>query len=198
MYALVDDLPLTLGHLVGCRFLYPTDIELALMVWHILSGLCYLNQLGFEHQSLSCQNILWGLDGVVKIASLESCVASSSSQRQRQHVKSLGSIIMELMQKYVKDDGIIGVDDLSRWPVESHAFGFLSAISATNSIESLKTVRGSSVIWIRSEMRLKLLGFIMKKYHHSLGELVLLARSVLLSAKIFYSYEKQRLFVLSN
>ncbi|KAJ5643586.1 uncharacterized protein N7484_006093 [Penicillium longicatenatum] len=171
MYALVDDLPLTLGHLVGCRFLYPTETELALMIWQILNGLCYLSQLGFEHQSLSCQNILWGLDGVIKIASLESCVKSSSSQRQSQHVKTLGSITMELMQKYVKDDGIIGVDDLKRWPVESHAFGFLSAISATNSIESLKT------------------DSFMKVYRHSLGELVLLARTVLLSAKIFYSYE---------
>ncbi|KAJ5672863.1 hypothetical protein N7507_001990 [Penicillium longicatenatum] len=147
MYALIDDLPLTLGHLVRCRFLYPTETELALM-------------LGFEHQSLLCQNILWGLDGVIKIGG------------QSQHVKTLGSITMELMQKYVKDDGIIGVDDLKRWLVESHAFGFLSAISATNSIESLKT------------------DSFMKDYRHSLGELVLLARTVLLSAKIFYSYER--------
>lgn len=33
MYALVDDLPLTLEQLVGCRSLYPTETELASMVW---------------------------------------------------------------------------------------------------------------------------------------------------------------------
>lgn len=47
---------------------------------------------------------------------------------------------MELMQKYVKDDGMVGIDDVSRWPVDSDAFAFLSAISATESIESLKQV----------------------------------------------------------
>lgn len=47
---------------------------------------------------------------------------------------------MELMQKYVKDDGMVGVDDVDRWPVDSDAFGFLSAISTTESIETLKQV----------------------------------------------------------
>ncbi|KAJ5489181.1 hypothetical protein N7539_004071 [Penicillium diatomitis] len=67
MYALVNDLPLTLEQLVGCRSLYPTETELASMVWQILSGLCYLNDTGLEHQSLTCRNILLGLDGVTKI-----------------------------------------------------------------------------------------------------------------------------------
>lgn len=35
MYALVDDLPLTLEHLIGCRSLYPTEAELASMVWQV-------------------------------------------------------------------------------------------------------------------------------------------------------------------
>lgn len=47
---------------------------------------------------------------------------------------------MALMQKYEKDAGIIGVDDLSRWPVDSDAVGFLSAVS-TGSIESLRKVQ---------------------------------------------------------
>jgi hypothetical protein len=33
----------------------------------ILNGLCYLNDTGLEHQSLTCRNILLGLDGVIKI-----------------------------------------------------------------------------------------------------------------------------------
>lgn len=83
IYALVHDLPLTLEQLVGCRSLYPTETELASMVWQvrssshfnypelmvvqILNGLCYLNDTGLEHQFLTCRSILLGLDGIVKI-----------------------------------------------------------------------------------------------------------------------------------
>ena len=35
MFALVDDLPLTFEHLVGCRTLYPTDSELASLLWQV-------------------------------------------------------------------------------------------------------------------------------------------------------------------
>jgi hypothetical protein len=46
---------------------------------------------------------------------------------------------MQLMQKCEKEEGVVGIDDLDRWPVDSDAFGFLSAIS-TNSITSLQKV----------------------------------------------------------
>lgn len=52
---------------------------------------------------------------------------------------------MELMQKYIKDNEMVGVDDLDRWPVDSAAFGFLSAISAATSIEALKEVNGPPI-----------------------------------------------------
>jgi hypothetical protein len=46
---------------------------------------------------------------------------------------------MELMQKYVKEDGAIGVDNLHRWPSNSDALGFLSATtSAASAAELLK------------------------------------------------------------
>lgn len=35
MYALVNDLQLTLEQLVGCRSLYPTEAELASMTWQV-------------------------------------------------------------------------------------------------------------------------------------------------------------------
>lgn len=35
MYTLVDDLPLTLEQLVGCRSLYPTETELASILWQV-------------------------------------------------------------------------------------------------------------------------------------------------------------------
>ncbi|KAJ6018497.1 hypothetical protein N7522_001961 [Penicillium canescens] len=172
MYALVNDLQLTLEQLVGCRSLYPTEAELASIIWQILNGLCYLNETGLEHQSLRCRNILLDLDGVIKIASLEMCVECQPGQAQNVYIKTLASLTMEVMQKYVKDDGMVGVDDVDRWPVDSDAFGFLSALSTAKSIESLKKQP-----LVREKGRL-------------VGELMLLARSILVSARMFYSYER--------
>jgi hypothetical protein len=47
---------------------------------------------------------------------------------------------MELMQKYVKDDGAISVDNLHRWPSNSDALGFLSATTSTASAAELLKV----------------------------------------------------------
>lgn len=47
---------------------------------------------------------------------------------------------MELMQKYVKEDGAIGIDDLYRWPSESEAVEFLSATTSSTSAEELLKV----------------------------------------------------------
>lgn len=68
------------------------------------------------------------------------CVERPPGQAQNVYIKTLASITMEIMQKYVKDDGMVGVDDVDRWPVDSDAFGFLSALSTAQSIESLKEV----------------------------------------------------------
>jgi hypothetical protein len=48
--------------------------------------------------------------------------------------------MMQLMQSYEMDDGVIGVDDLGRWPPDSEAFGFLEAISSARSVEALMKV----------------------------------------------------------
>ena len=53
--------------------------------------------------------------------------------------------MMELMQTYDKNDGVIGVDDLDHWPVDSDAFGFLSTVSSTVSIDVLEQVSQFSV-----------------------------------------------------
>ncbi|KAJ6114206.1 hypothetical protein N7512_007651 [Penicillium capsulatum] len=140
---------------------------------YVLSGLCYLSDTGLEHQSLICRNILLGLDGVIKIASLEMCVECPPGQAQKVYIKKLASITMEVMQKYVKDDGMVGVDDVERWPVDSDAFEFLSTLSTTESIESLKEQP------------------LVRKKGRLVGQLVLLARSVLVSARMFYSYEQE-------
>lgn len=53
--------------------------------------------------------------------------------------------MMELMQTYDKNDGLVGVDDLDRWPVDSDAFGFLSTVPSTVSVEALEQASQFSV-----------------------------------------------------
>lgn len=44
---------------------------------------------------------------------------------------------MELLQKYVKSDGKVGIDNLDRWPSDSLAVGFLSTTTSADSLELL-------------------------------------------------------------
>lgn len=53
---------------------------------------------------------------------------------------------MQLMQKCEKEEGVVGIVDLDRWPVDSDAFGFLSATVSTNSIASLQKVSQSNSV----------------------------------------------------
>lgn len=48
--------------------------------------------------------------------------------------------MMELMQKYVKDDGAIGIDNLDRWRTRPAAVEFLSATTSAGSFEELQSV----------------------------------------------------------
>jgi serine/threonine protein kinase len=66
MYALSDDLPLTLEHLVACDK-YLSEIQLASILTQVLEGLSYLVAEGFEHRSLKSSSILLGFDGAIKI-----------------------------------------------------------------------------------------------------------------------------------
>ena len=59
-------------------------------------------------------------------------------------MKALSVITMKLMQKYVKEGGAIGVDDLRRWHSSSDAVGFLSATTSATSAAELLKVRYSS------------------------------------------------------
>lgn len=56
-------------------------------------------------------------------------------------MNALATIAMELMQNYDKDDGLRGIDDVNRWPVESWPFKFLEATTIAVSVEQLKHVR---------------------------------------------------------
>lgn len=48
--------------------------------------------------------------------------------------------MMELMQKYVKDDGAVGINNLNRWRNRSAAIEFLSATTSAGSFDELKKV----------------------------------------------------------
>ncbi|OJD10685.1 hypothetical protein AJ78_08377 [Emergomyces pasteurianus Ep9510] len=102
-------------------------------------------------------------------AGLEFCVERLSNQTQIESIKALATITMELMQKYDKDDGVIGVDDLNRWSVDSASFEFLSAIFSTMFIKILKQ------------------HLLVLKQRSFLSVLVDLARLALISACTFYS-----------
>lgn len=48
---------------------------------------------------------------------------------------------MELMQGYTKEDGAVGIDDLSRWPSDSRSIDFLSMTTSATEISQLFDVR---------------------------------------------------------
>jgi hypothetical protein len=43
-------------------------------------------------------------------------------------------------------DGIIGVDNIDRWPLDSEAFGFLEATSSAQSVDVLIKASGFLVV----------------------------------------------------
>lgn len=55
-------------------------------------------------------------------------------------VRAVGYITMELMQKYAKEDGAIGIENLNRWSMDSDAVKFLSMTTSAGSIEELRKV----------------------------------------------------------
>lgn len=55
--------------------------------------------------------------------------------------------MMELMQKYVKEDAAIGIDDLHRWHSSSDAVGLLSATTSAVSAAELLKVSNDSLFY---------------------------------------------------
>ena len=52
---------------------------------------------------------------------------------------------MELMQKHVKKDGAVGIENLDRWPYDSAAIDFLSLTTSASSAKDLiKVSQGST------------------------------------------------------
>ncbi|KAB8212842.1 hypothetical protein BDV33DRAFT_210788 [Aspergillus novoparasiticus] len=162
-YFIVDDLPLTLEHLVACD-IFPSELQLASILAQVLNGLSHLLENGFEHQSLTCSNILLGQDGTIQIGALEHCIEREPQQSQTQILRSLANITMFLMQKYLKPDGVIGIDG-TRWQSDSLEF-----LSATASVATIQDLRKHSIL---------------TKHRWSAGTLVGLARLCLITTRTF-------------
>ncbi|KAF2195726.1 hypothetical protein K469DRAFT_535857, partial [Zopfia rhizophila CBS 207.26] len=94
------------------------EIRLAAILGQIMNGLAYLSTQELEYRSLTCSSILVNLDRGVKI-----------------NIRALSYITMELMQGYVKDDGVVGVDDLDRW--DSDALDFLLETTSITLVNEL-------------------------------------------------------------
>lgn len=74
-------------------------------------------------------------------ANQEYCRTRPLGEAEPQDVRALGYITMELMQKHVKDNGAVGVDDLYRWRSDSNAVGFLCETTSAPSVDVLMKVR---------------------------------------------------------
>ncbi|KAH6672611.1 kinase-like domain-containing protein [Halenospora varia] len=136
LYIVLEHLPISLRQVVeGAK--YPTERQLAAMVQQILRGLVYLESERLEHGSLNCSNILLSTQGNIKIANQQCCETVREDGEPRD-VRALSPIMMELMQKYVKDDGAIGVDNLHRWPSDCDAVTFLSDTTSAASARELQ------------------------------------------------------------
>lgn len=98
---------------------------------------------------------------------------------------------MRLMQKYEKDDGLIGVDDVERWPLDSHAVGFLTITSSARSFETLQQVSfrvNLGFIFLIGGMSLTEVQHpFVKEQDRPWGNLVGLARFALIATRTFYS-----------
>ncbi|OQE63141.1 hypothetical protein PENNAL_c0250G12113 [Penicillium nalgiovense] len=165
-FFLVDDLPLTLAHVVAFPSVYPSETELGSIICQILDGACYLSSFGLAHQSLACGDVLFGIDGIIKIASLDLYIDCTPKQSEIAYIAALPSIMMRLMQKNGKDQGIVGVNDLERWPIDSAAVEFLSA---TETAESIRSLRNQPLL---------------AEKHRPNDDLVVLARAALLSSSL--------------
>ncbi|CRG91096.1 hypothetical protein PISL3812_08144 [Talaromyces islandicus] len=134
IFALCEDLPLTLEHLVVCGARL-TEIQLSAILSQILDALSYLATEGFEHQSVKSSNVLMGLDGVVKIGYLQDIRGQGRIQHQTNTLKALETLTMELM------GGTAGMNDVKRWPLDSDAVKFLLATASSGgSVVELKKV----------------------------------------------------------
>ncbi|QMW34986.1 hypothetical protein F9C07_2063902 [Aspergillus flavus] len=168
LYTISRFYPLTLDHIVACKA-FPNDQQLAAIMSQFVDGLSYLVSNNLHNPSLDSSDILMDLEGNIQIARLDSFSKRPPGRIQEKDLFPVARVLMQLMQKYAKDDGAIGLDKIDRWPADSAALEFLSATTSAGSFEGLKKRLLSKVPW-------------------SPGDLIGLAWFALISTRTFYSY----------
>ncbi|KAJ5589607.1 hypothetical protein N7537_012285 [Penicillium hordei] len=186
LYTLSEFDPLSLDHIVACKA-FPDQQQLAAIMSQFLEGLAHLVAQGFRHTSLDCSSILMNLSGEVKIARVDCCIPWQTSRVQTSDLAPVSRIMMELMQKYAKDDGAVGIDDLERWSACPAAIEFLSAITSASSFEELKKVCEPPSNFALNSLTVFQQPFL-TEIRWSPGDLIGLAWFALISARTFYSY----------
>ncbi|KDN59969.1 putative FAD-binding domain-containing protein [Colletotrichum sublineola] len=133
LYAVFEPTSFSLLHLAKCPK-YPDEAQLGAIVSQVVDGLSYLEAEGFEQPTLDSSNMLVTDAGLVKIANQELCRPLTG--RSQHHIKAVSRVVQLLMQKYEKETP--GIDDLNRWPPDSHGFTFLVAIDSASSVDQLQ------------------------------------------------------------
>ncbi|KAJ5998183.1 hypothetical protein N7522_009843 [Penicillium canescens] len=186
LYTLGEFDPLSLDHIVACKA-FPDQQQLAAIMSQFLEGLAHLVTQGFHHTALYCSSVLMNLNGEVKIARVDCCIPRQTSRVQASDLAPVSRIMMELMQNYAKDDGVVGIDDLERWSTCPAAIEFLSAITLASSFEELKKVCEPPSNFAPNSLIVFQQPFL-TEIRWSLGDLIGLAWFALISARTFYSY----------
>ncbi|KAJ5974826.1 hypothetical protein N7481_008533 [Penicillium waksmanii] len=161
--------PLVLDHIVACKA-FPDEQELAAIMSQLVDGLLYLVANNFHHTSLDCSSVIVNLNGQVKIARIDCCVFRQRGRVDASDLVPVSKIMMELMQKYIKEDGAVGIDNLDRWRTCPAAIEFLCATTSAGSFEELKEQR------------------LLTEISCCPGNLIGIAWFALISARTFYSY----------
>ncbi|KAJ5974840.1 hypothetical protein N7481_008547 [Penicillium waksmanii] len=179
LYTLGDFGPLVLDHIVVFKA-FPDEQELAAIMSQFIDGLLYLVANNFHHTSLNCSSVIVNLNGQVKIARIDCCVIRQQGTIQASDLAPVSRIMMELMQKYVKEDGAIGIDNLDRWRSCPAAIEFLCATNSASSFEELKELCFPRTFSITQRL--------LTEIPCRPGNLIGLAWFALISARTFYSY----------
>jgi len=90
--------------------------------------------------SLTCSTILIHPCGDVKIDYFTTDAKTASQDYElRRYIRAPGKVVEELMNGYPKEDEVIGVNNLHRWPPNSNAVNFLSTtVTAISPNELMK------------------------------------------------------------
>ncbi|KZL87316.1 protein kinase-like domain [Colletotrichum incanum] len=134
LHVVLEDMTFSLLHIVK-SLRYPNEAQLGTILRQVVDGICFLEEEGWDHPLLDCDNILISERGLVKIANQQLC-QPSTGQSSRRHLDALGNVTQVLMQKFCKERP--GIDDMDRWPPDSDGFTFLASIESASSIKELQ------------------------------------------------------------